>query len=841
MTISRRAAIKLGLGAGAVPLLVPSPVLGEGAIPAPGTRSPAQGMAPGGPALERARRLPLTSVRLTGGPLKHAQDLDRRYLLELEPDRMLAFYRERAGLTPKAEPYGGWDGPGRNLTGHIAGHYLSGVSLMYAATGDERFKERADHIVRELKEVQEAHGDGYLSALEGGRACFGALARGEIEAESFDLNGEWAPWYTLHKTYAGLRDAYRFTGNRDALEVEVRFAEWAEGILAGLSEAQLEEMMGCEFGGMGEVLVDLYADTGDDRWLALSWKFEHDAFIDPLQRQQDNLGGKHGNTNIPKLIASADRFGYTGNPGDLMAAAFFWSRVAHHHSFATGGHGTDEYWGPPDQLSERIDGRTSESCNIYNMLKLTRRLFEFAPDPAYADFHEKALFNHVLASMDPEDGRTCYMVPVGMGVAHEYQAMFRSFTCCVGSGMESHALHWDGIYYEGGDRLWVNLYAPSTARWEAAGAELAMDTDLPLGGRATLRMTLREPRELTLALRRPFWAGEGFTLRVNGRAVDLPPLAPPEREGGRRGGSALYRSPLPVSGYAEVRRRWSTGDTVEITLPKGLRLEPTPDNPRRASILWGPLVLAGDLGPEPERGERGPGGARPEPPVVPVFVAAEKPADEWVIPAGGVPGSFRTQDAGRVPDAEGPVQEQALVPFYQLHRRLYSTYWDLFTPEEWEAEKAAYAAAAERLRRLEAATLAFVQPGDLTVEGEANLQAAEDSRPARLMGRPGRGARSWFSYELPVDASHPMALVLTFYSDDRRSAPATFDVLVDGERIAVQEVGRSTPRQFYDVTHPIPAELVRGKARVTVRFQAHEGSQVATLYGVRMIRADEVR
>lgn len=841
MTISRRSAIKLGLGAGAVPFLVPSPILGEGATRASGTHSMAQGMAPGGAALERARRLPLTDVRLTGGPLKHAQDLDRRYLLELEPDRMLAFYRERAGLSPKAEPYGGWDGPGRNLTGHIAGHYLSAVSLMYAATGDERFKERADYLVRELGEVQAAHGDGYLSALEGGRECFGDLARGEIRAESFDLNGEWAPWYTLHKTYAGLRDAYRFAGNPHALEVEVRFAEWAEGILAGLGEAQLEEMMGCEFGGMGEVLVDLYADTGDERWLALSWKFEHDAFIDPLQRQQDNLGGKHGNTNIPKLIGSADRFGYTGNPGDLLAAAFFWSRVAHHHSFATGGHGTDEYWGPPDQLSERIDGRTSESCNVYNMLKLTRRLFEFAPDPAYADFHEKALFNHVLASMDPEDGRTCYMVPVGMGVAHEYQAMFRSFTCCVGSGMESHALHGDGIYFEGEDRLWVNLFVPSTARWEDGGVDVAMETDFPTGEAATLRLALDEPREFTLALRRPLWTGDGFSVRVNGEGVALPPPAPPEREGESRGGSSLYRPPRPVSQYVEIRRSWRSGDRVEVTLPKGLSLEPTPDNPRRASILWGPLVLAGDLGPEPERGMGGPGRARPALPVVPVFVAADRPVEEWVVPSGGAPGAFRTEGVGRVPDAEGRPMEQNLVPFYQLHRRMYSTYWDLNTPEEWEEKRAGFAAEAERLRRLEAATVGFFQPGDRSAEDAANFQGAEDSRPAWLMGRMGRGARSWFSFDLPVDPSQAMALVLTFYSDDRRSAPATFDILVDGQRVAVQEVRRTTPREFFDIVHSIPADLIQGKGTVTIRLQAHEGSQVATLYGARIIRADEVR
>ena len=591
MTLSRRAAVKLGLGAGAAPLLGALP-LASGAAPA--TRHDLESTR------LRARPLPLSDVRLTGGPLAHAQELNARYLLALEPDRMLAFYRERAGLRPKAEPYGGWDGDGRNLTGHIAGHYLSAVSLMWAATGDTRFKERADAIVSELREVQDAHGDGYLVALEGGRRAFAELARGEIRSAAFDLNGEWSPWYTLHKTYAGLRDAYRHAGSGLALEVETRFAAWAERMLASLSDAQLQQMLNTEFGGMNEVMVDLYADTGDGRWLALADRFEHREFIDPLKRHQDNLAAKHGNTQVPKLIGSADRFAYTGDAGDFAAASFFWDRVVQHHSFATGGHGTDEYFGTPDRLSDRVDGRTAETCNVYNMLKLTRRLFALRPDAHYADFHERALFNHVLASIDPRDGRTCYMVPVGRGVSREYQEMMESFTCCVGTGMESHALHGDGLYFESEDRLWVNLYAPSLAEWKSAGVRLEMETGFPEGETATITVTAGSPRALTLALRRPWWAGQGFSVRVNGEPVTL---RGDEEE--REPGAHLYAWPDPVSSWVEVARTWGSGDRVEIALPKTLRAEPLPDDPRRRALLWGPLVLAGDLGPEPDRAEGG--------------------------------------------------------------------------------------------------------------------------------------------------------------------------------------------------------------------------------------------
>src|SRR5499426_149576 len=442
-----------------------------------------------------ARPLPLSAVRLTGGPLKKAQDLDADYLLKLEPDRMMAYYRKRAGLEPKAEGYGGWDGDGKNLTGHIAGHYLSAVSLMYAATGDQRFKERADYIVREMKEVQDKHGDGYLGALANGKEQFIEVSKGAIRSASFDLNGLWSPWYVLHKTYAGLRDAYRYTGSRAALEVEVKFAAWAEGILAKLDDAQLQKMLNTEFGGMNEVMADLYADTGDKRWLDLSHRFDHRAVLDPLARRENILPGLHGNTQVPKLQGHLARYAYTGDKIDGDAALFFWEVVAKHHSFATSDHGKDEYFGPPDKLSDPLDGRTAETCNVYNMIKMTRRLFALQPDVKYAEFHERALFNHILASIDPADGRTCYMVPVGRGVQHEYQGMLQSFTCCVGSGMESHALHGDGLYYESPDTLWVNLFAPSTAEFGAPGSRLKMDTDFPEGESAILKLALKAPKQ----------------------------------------------------------------------------------------------------------------------------------------------------------------------------------------------------------------------------------------------------------------------------------------------------------------------------------------------------------
>jgi DUF1680 family protein len=788
---------------------------------------PAAGKNAGVTARVRAEPLPLSSVRLTGGPLKRAQDLDAQYLLELQPDRMLAYLRQRAGLQAKGQGYGGWDGAGRQLTGHITGHYLSAVSLMYAATGDTRFKDRADEVVSELANVQQAQGDGYLGALMDGQGVdgkvrFQELSKGTIRSGGFDLNGLWSPWYVEHKIFAGLRDAYRLTGNRTALEVEAKFAAWVETILANLSDEQIQRMLATEFGGMNEVLVDLYVDTGDSRWLKLSGKFEHRAIIDLLAKGQDILAGKHGNTQVPKMLGSLERYIYTGDEVDERAAKFFWDEVAEHHTFATGGHGKNEYFGQPDKLNDMVDGRTSESCGVYNMIKMARTLFSVDPEVRYADFHERALFNAILGGQDPDDGRVSYMVPVGRGVQHEYQDKFESFTCCVGSQMETHAFHAYGIYYESlpdrapkspaPQKLWVSLYAPTQVDWKAAGVKLEMTTDLPIGESAALKVNPAKPKKFTIALRRPFWAGAGFKLEVNGHALN--DLSKPDS-------------------YVEITRTWKAGDTIEIVLPKTLRKEPLPDNPNRTAILWGPLVLAGDLGPEVDRRSLRQGG--PPPPAAPVLVTADQKIDDWLKPVAGKPGVFRTANVGPASDIE-------FAPFYTMPRRRYAVYWDVFTPAEWQKTSETYAAEADRKKKLDAATVAFAQPGQMQTERDFGQQG-EDSSPVQLMGRYGRQATKWFSFELPMDPTHPMLLVVT-YSNDARGRRGEFNILADGAKLGQQTIERRSPEKdvrFFDVEYPLPSELVKDKQKITVRFEATEGNMIPGVFGIRTVRADAIR
>jgi len=347
----------------------------------------------------KAEPFALEDVRLLHGPFKHAQDLQGQWLLTLEPDRLLAWFRKEAGLKPKALVYGGWED--RGVAGHCLGHYLSGCSLMYASTGDVRFLERVDYLVKELTLCQESNGNGYVAAIPGGKQVFAQVAAGDIRSAGFDLNGPWVPLYTLHKLFAGLVDAYRLCDSEQALAVNRKLADWLGTVLSQLDHAQMQKILACEHGGMNEALADLYADTGDERYLALSRRFHHEHVLDPLTREEDRLNGLHANTQVPKLIGLARRYELTGDQDDRTAAAFFWERVVNHHSYVTGGHCINIHFGPPDTLNDRLGVTTTETCNFYNMLIRTRHLFQWEADARVADFYERALYNQILCSQHP--------------------------------------------------------------------------------------------------------------------------------------------------------------------------------------------------------------------------------------------------------------------------------------------------------------------------------------------------------------------------------------------------------------------------------------------------------
>ena len=461
----------------------------------------------------RAAAFSLADVRLLEGPFRQAQERDARYLLQLEPDRLLHNFRVNAGLKPKALVYGGWESAepwvAIRCHGHTLGHYLSACSLMFAATGDQRFKQRSDYIVTELRDCQDAGKSGIVCAFPDGEAPLHDI----VDAKRF----VGVPWYTMHKIFAGLRDAYLYTNNPAALDVLVKLSDWAIAHTRNLSDQQFQRMLDTEHGGMNEVLADVYALTGETRFLTLAERFCHRALLVPLVQGRDTLDGLHSNTQIPKVIGFNRLYELTGQQDYGAASRFFWRTVVAQRTFATGGNGDREHFFPPAEFLQHLgSAKTMETCCTYNMLKLTRSLFALDASAVYADYYERALYNSILASQDPDSGMMTYFQPTRPGYLKLYCTPTDSFWCCTGSGMENHAKYGDSIYFHEADTLYINLFIPSTLAWREKGLTITQTTRFPDEDSTRLHLTSQKPINLTLNIRQPSWC-RAMTITVNGR------------------------------------------------------------------------------------------------------------------------------------------------------------------------------------------------------------------------------------------------------------------------------------------------------------------------------------
>lgn len=733
------------------------------------------------------RAFELGQVELLGGPWLHAQTLNEQYLLRLEPDRLLHNFRKFAGLEPKGRIYGGWETMG--VAGHSLGHYLSAISRVYKATGNKEFLRRVNYIVDELAECQRAIGTGYVAGIPDGQRVFAQVAAGDIRAEAFSLNGVWVPWYTLHKLFAGLIDAYLYCGNEQALTVVCRLADWVDDITKNLSEAQWQRMLDCEYGGMNESLALLYLYTGNEKYLELARKFYHRRVLDFLARQEDRLAGLHANTQIPKVTGVARLYEITGEDRYHTIATFFWDTVVRNHTYVNGGNSAGEYFGPPGQLSTRLED-TTETCNTYNMLKLTRILFTWSPEARLADYCERALWNHILAHQHPKTGMFVYKGFLDLGARKNYSTPFDSFWCCVGTGMENHIRYAEYIYFHDDDGLFVNLFVPSRARWAEKGLVLEQETRFPEEPRTRLIVRLGQPTELTLRIRHPWWAREAIHVRVNGE-------------------------PLPVestpSSFVNIRRLWQDGDQVTVEFPMRLYYEAMPDNPRMIAFLYGPIVLCA---PVPEEGP------------LPVLVCEGDPV-ERVVRKTKTGLHFVTEGLARPQDLE-------LIPLYAMHDRRYNVYWTVYTPQEWQEEEKRRAEREKFHRLLTSLVVDEVRIGHAESEKAHGLQG-ERTEAGRFAGRAWRHAvgGGWFAWTLRVQPDRPIALWCTYWGSD--AGGREFDILVDGTAIAFQELRRNAPGQFFERIYPIPEELTRGKEQITVRFQARPGRIAGGVFGCRTV------
>ena len=764
---------------------------------------------------------PPESVRINDGPFRENQIRDIDYMLSIEPERLLHMFRTTAGLPSTAKPLGGWESPQVWVRGQTMGHYLTACSMMYAATGDKRLKERGDAIVTELAKCQNAlqkrgANPGYLSAYP------------EEFFDNLDANKQvWAPWYVIHKIMAGLLDMSRHCGNKQSLEVLNKMADWVKFRVDRRTEKQMQDSLKIEFGGMNEVLANLYAVTGNPDHLRLARRFEHNAIFDPLAKGESKLDGEHGNTQIPKIIGAARLFELTGEKRYRDIAEFFWSDVALNRSFCHGGNSDREHFFPPGEFSRHLSPMAAESCNTYNMLKLTRDLFGWEPSAEKMEYYERALFNHILGSQDPVKGTTMYFASTRPGFFKLYATPFDSFWCCTGTGMENPARYGEAIYFHDESALYVNLFIASKLDWKEKGIVLTQETKFPESDSTRFNFSCQKPVSFPLKIRWPAWAKEGFSVTVNGETQKIP---------GQPGS------------YVEISREWQDGDKVDIHFPMKLHTEALPNDPGTVAIMYGPIVLAGEMGAENKIIETGcylmsnanmlwipcPDAPMLEGAAMDISSAIEK------IPEDAL--KFRTVGIGRPADL-------SLIPYYKLHHQRFTIYWKLCSKEEWTKISSTRAATAAERERLKPQIVDEILFGNGYDESQHKLGGNGRSSEAFHNRIWCESARNGFiSFEMKVKPHKPMRLRCTYWGAETEetvqlftgkmvpTGPRAFDILVDDKKIGEQTLTPNEKKNdFFDINYVIPDEYTQGKDKVMVKFQAQKDGTAGRLFNCLML------
>lgn len=753
----------------------------------------------------------LKDVQLLPSVFTQAMQADMDYLLQLNPDRLLAPYLKEAGLQPKAENYGNWENTG--LDGHIGGHYLSALSLMYASTADARVKQKLDYFLGELKRAQDASGNGYLCGVPGGKAMWQDIARGKIDASLFSLNKKWVPLYNIHKIYAGLRDAYLLGGSAQAKLMLVKLSDWMLSITAKLSDEQVQQMLVSEHGGLNEVFADVYEITADKKYLNLAQRFSQKSLLDMLSAHQDKLTGMHANTQIPKVIGYQKIASLTGDKSLESAAEFFWDEVVNKRSVSIGGNSVREHFHPINDFHPMIESEQGpETCNTYNMLKLSKDLFLSRADQKYVDYYERALYNHILSSVNPAHPGFVYFTPMRPGHYRVYSQPQTSFWCCVGSGLENHAKYGEFIYAHSGDSLYVNLFIPSKLNWESKEISIVQNTNFPESDKSSIIVNPKKKSRFVLKVRYPNWVTEGqMQVTINGKPVEV----------GQSRGS-----------YINIDRVWKKGDHVKLHFPMQTTFEQLPDGENYYSILYGPIVLASATSTTDLKGlyaDDSRGGhiaAGPKYPLsqIPDINAkvSELPNLVTATDAGAL--NFRLSKFGNDSTAN-------LIPFYRLHDARYIVYFKVNDPDK--AVSADKNLSDSLQQALNQQTIDLVYPGEQQPESD-HFVAGEDSQIGVFKDRHWRDARKWFSYQLKNPKNEAAILRITYYGKDQNR---NFKILVNGAQVARVTLNGTKGDGFFDEDYQIPAAIINKSGGILkVKFEAEPGSIAGGVFEVRLLR-----
>jgi len=689
----------------------------------------------------------LQDVKLLSSPFLQAQQTDLHYILALDPDRLSAPFLREAGLTPKAPSYTNWENTG--LDGHIGGHYLSALSMMYAATGDTAIYHRLNYMLNELHRAQQAVGTGFIGGTPGSLQLWKEIKAGDIRAGGFSLNGKWVPLYNIHKTYAGLRDAYLYAHSDLARQMLIDLTDWMIDITSGLSDSQMQDMLRSEHGGLNETFADVAEITGDKKYLELARRFSHKVILDPLIKDEDRLNGMHANTQIPKVIGykrvaevSKDDKDWNHAAEWDHAARFFWNTVVNHRSVCIGGNSVREHFHPSDNFTSMLnDVQGPETCNTYNMLRLTKMLYQNSgdvdnsnkPDPRYVDYYERALYNHILSSQEPDKGGFVYFTPMRPGHYRVYSQPETSMWCCVGSGLENHTKYGEFIYAHRQDTLYVNLFIPSQLNWKEQGVTLTQETLFPDDGKVTLRIDKASKKKLTLMIRIPGWAGSSkdYAITINGQ-------------------KKKYAIRPGVSTYLPIHRKWKKGDVITFNLPMEVSLEQIPDKKDYYAFLYGPIVLAASTGTEhldgiyadDSRGGHIAHGKQIPLQEVPMLIGNPVSIRTSLHKLNGNKLAF-SYDGNIYPAQMGKPLE--LVPFFRLHNSRYAVYFRQTSEEQFKAIQEEMATAERKATELANQTVDLIFPGEQQPESDHGIQY-EESETGTHKDRHFRRAKKWFSY-----------------------------------------------------------------------------------------------
>lgn len=754
------------------------------------------------------KAFPLDRVTLLDGPLVRAARTDLEYVLAMDPDRLLAPFLREAGLQPRTASYGNWEDSG--LDGHIGGHYLSALALLAVVTGETEPRRRLDHMITELERAQNALGTGYIGGVPGGAALFEGLREGGIDAaRSLGSSDHWVPWYNLHKTFAGLIDAHRLLGDERALAMVVRLADWWLDIAAQMDDAAFEAMLDTEFGGMNETYADLAALTGRKDYADAALRFSHRAILDPLLERRDDLTGRHANTQIPKAVGYAATAAVRDDRELFEAARFFWREVVEKRSVAIGGNSVREHFHAVDDFTPMIEDREGpETCNTYNMLKLTQRLAEASFEPAHLDFAERAILNHQLASQHPDRGGFVYFTPMRPRHYRVYSQPHLGMWCCVGTGIEAQAKYGEWVFGEHEGALAVNLYVPAQIEAPEFGGRLRIETEFPADEHVRVTFDLDEPRTFALRLRVPGWAGELAELAVNGEAVDA------ER----------------VPGAVLIERTWQSGDAVTFVLPLRLSAERLPDGSPWQAYFAGPVLLAARDGAQHLTGLLADDSRMGHVAYGPLQGLGDLPIVEDV-PAGEVltregPLLYRLATAD-------PVGSVELVPFHEIHDSRYTIYWPVAAASQVGERRAALIAADRDSLALDEMTVDKVAFGEQQPESDHGFRGEQTEVSVDADGRRSRRTAATMSVTLK-DPEHRAQVLRVGYRLE--GGPAAVAVRLGGVLLAEEhwEGGEEHLERDYS----IPGELTNEPRadEFTLELTALSGRSTSGITTVRLIR-----